>query len=76
MTRTAVHDRLDIDIRFLVANDRTLLAWLRAALRYRFRGARRWRTMFTPVVRHMPVKSAPPQLPTPTPTPTSMPVCG
>jgi putative membrane protein len=33
MTRpTSDGDRLDIDVRFLLANERTLLAWLRTAL--------------------------------------------
>jgi len=31
MTRSS-EDRLDVDVRFLLANERTLLAWLRTAL--------------------------------------------
>jgi putative membrane protein len=32
MTSSDRSDRLDIDVRFLLANERTLLAWLRTAL--------------------------------------------
>jgi putative membrane protein len=32
MTSPPDRDRLDIDVRFLLANERTLLAWLRTAL--------------------------------------------
>jgi len=31
-TADGQHDRLDVDARFLLANDRTLLAWVRTAL--------------------------------------------
>jgi len=32
MTDTEKHEQLDVDVRFLLANERTLLAWVRTSL--------------------------------------------